>query len=120
MDFYLLQSPFAKAVAIRSNKQSHEIVALKISFASDGFPVLTAAAKSEFTRALDGKMWNIALALLDQDQWVKLWRIFQQSGVVTVDAAFLESHVPTQGFAQTVADFSQCIEQLDLITQENK
>jgi hypothetical protein len=102
-------------VQILSTKASRSIPAPEIKFASDGFAVMAVPAQSQFDRMLTGVMGNVATAKLDPDQWEKLWQVFRHSGVVTVDTAFIESHMPTEGFEQASADFEQCLAQLDLV-----
>ena len=80
LDFDLVKGSFGTAVIIRSTKQAYEIPVPQISFASDGFNVLSVPAKSDFARMLTAMMANETAAKLDPDQWQKLWQIFRYYG----------------------------------------
>jgi hypothetical protein len=116
LSFALVQGSIGWGAVIRADR-NHAIDAHEISFASDGFHVITAPAKSFFSRTLTGAMDNAAASRLDPDQWEKLGRFFRNSGVVTVDTAFIEARMPTQGFERASADFEQCLAQLDLVAR---
>jgi hypothetical protein len=116
MQFQLVKGRHGAMARLISTKASYPINSPQISFASDGFHVLTLPALSEFSRMLDGKMGNTVAAKLDPDQWQKLWSVFRSSGVVTLDTHVVESHMPTDGFERASADFEQCFAQLEVVT----
>jgi len=115
LEFEMVQNRQEKTIVFRSSNQQHEVKAITIDFASDGFRVLSVPVKSVYQRDLYGRMSNSAAGNLDAAQWDNIWRVFKTSGVVTVSTSFVDSQMSTQGFAEAERDFQSCLGQLDLI-----
>jgi hypothetical protein len=117
LEFMLIQGAgvIDRGFSLSSNAALRAIPASSISFSSDGYSAAEFPAQSAFQRQLTGKMANLAYGHLSADQWDRIWRVFLQSGVVTVNTAFIGSRMNAAGFAQAAADFTQWLGQLDLI-----